>query len=115
MKAKFSLIRKMHSSFGVARSSLGLLIGGVADRAPQSDSVARAPATHQALLESEERFRILVEGVHDYAIFTLDPQGRVVSWNSGAEHIKGYRAEEIIGQHFSRFYSAGDIARAKPE
>src|ERR1700730_3873736 len=115
MKAKFSLIRKMHSSSRVARTSLGLLTGGVAARAPQSDSVARAPATHQALLESEERFRILVEGVHDYAIFTLDPQGRVVSWNSGAEHIKGYRAEEIIGQHFSRFYSAGDIARAKPE
>jgi diguanylate cyclase len=115
MKAKFSLIRKMHSSFGVARSSLGLLIGGIADRPLQSDSVARAPVTDEAFLQSEERFRILVEGVHDYAIFMLDPQGRVVSWNSGAERIKGYRAEEIIGQHFSRFYSAEDIARAKPE
>ncbi|WP_338811448.1 ATP-binding protein (plasmid) [Agrobacterium leguminum] len=58
------------------------------------------------LTESEERFRQLVEGVSDYGIFGLDPDGRVVSWNAGAERITGYGADEIIGQHFSRFYPA---------
>jgi PAS domain S-box-containing protein len=58
----------------------------------------------RALRVSEERFRLLVEGVKDYAIFMLDPTGRVTSWNSGAERIKGYKAEEIIGHHVSRFY-----------
>jgi PAS domain S-box-containing protein len=57
-----------------------------------------------SLRRSEERFRVLVEGVRDYAIFMLDPEGRIVTWNSGAELIKGYRADEIIGQHFSKFY-----------
>jgi PAS domain S-box-containing protein len=67
------------------------------------------------LLESEERFRILVEGVQDYAIFTLDPSGNVVTWNAGAERIKGYTAEEIIGRNFSRFYLQSDIDQGKPE
>jgi formate hydrogenlyase transcriptional activator len=67
------------------------------------------------LRQSEERFRLLVEGVKDYAIFILDPQGRVTSWNPGAERIKGYPAEEIVGQHFSRFYTQEDIERGKPE
>jgi PAS domain S-box-containing protein len=66
-------------------------------------------------LESEERFRILVEGVQDYAIFTLDPCGKVISWNAGAERIKGYKAEEIIGQNFSRFFLQVDINQGKPE
>jgi PAS domain S-box-containing protein len=56
------------------------------------------------LRHSDEVFRLLVESVKDYAIFLLDPTGRVVSWNQGAERIKGYKANEIIGQHFSRFY-----------
>ena len=64
---------------------------------------------------SEERFRLLVEGVKDYAIFMLDPQGRIVSWNSGAEHMKGYRAEEIMGRHFSVFYTEEDLERGHPE
>ncbi len=55
----------------------------------------------EALRASEERFRLLVEGTKDHAIFLLDPTGRVTSWNPGAERIKQYRAEEIIGQHFS--------------
>ena len=69
----------------------------------------------KALREGEEHFRLLVEGVKDYAIFMLDPQGRVVSWNPGVERIKGYEAEEIIGEHFSRFYTEDDIARGHPE
>jgi PAS domain S-box-containing protein len=68
-----------------------------------------------ALSQSEERYRLLVERVKDYAIFMLDPSGRVVSWNSGAERIKGYRADEIIGQSFSRFYPDEDIGRGRPQ
>ena len=57
-----------------------------------------------------EPFRLLVESVEDHAIFMLDPRGVVQTWNAGAERIKGYRAEEIIGQHFSKFYPAEDVA-----
>src|SRR5436305_5462416 len=65
--------------------------------------------------QSEDLFRLLVEGVKDYAIFMLDPQGRVASWNRGAELIKGYRAAEVLGRHFSVFYPADAIARGWPE
>ena len=68
-----------------------------------------------ALRRSEERFRLLVEGARDYAIFMLDPEGRVATWNSGAERIKGYRAEEILGQHFSKFYPQESVERGKPQ
>src|SRR5579883_2226907 len=67
-----------------------------------------------ALRESEQRFRSLIEGVKDYAIFMLDPEGRVSTWNEGAQRIKGYRADEIIGQHFSRFYTDEDVQAGKP-
>ncbi|HKV08406.1 MAG TPA: ATP-binding protein [Thermoanaerobaculia bacterium] len=69
----------------------------------------------QSLRQSEEVFRLLVEGVRDYAIFMLDPEGHVATWNRGAERIKGYSAEEVIGQHFSKFYQEKDIARGWPE
>ncbi|WP_135828351.1 PAS domain-containing sensor histidine kinase [Halorussus halobius] len=61
------------------------------------------------------RFRSLVEAVDEYAIFMLDPEGRVVTWNEGASRIKGYDAEEIIGRHFSAFYADGDVADGRPE
>jgi PAS domain S-box-containing protein len=64
--------------------------------------------------ESEERFRLLVESVRDYAIFMLDPDGVVLTWNAGAERFKGYRAHEIIGQHFSRFYPLEALERGLP-
>jgi len=63
---------------------------------------------------SEERFRLLAEGVVDHAMFMLDPEGRVVSWNVGAERIKGYRADEILGRHFSCFYPLEEIERRMP-
>ncbi|MEV6447860.1 PAS domain S-box protein [Amycolatopsis sp. NPDC051716] len=67
-----------------------------------------------ALRESEERFRLLVQSVQDYGIFMLDTGGHISSWNAGAQRIKGYTAAEIIGQHFSVFYPAEDVAAGKP-
>jgi PAS domain S-box-containing protein len=67
------------------------------------------------LRESEERFRLLVEGVQDYAIYMLNPQGIVTTWNTGAERIKGYHAAEIVGKHFSCFFSPEDIQTGKPD
>jgi phosphoserine phosphatase RsbU/P len=72
-------------------------------------------AMEERSAQDAERFRLLVESVEDYAIFMLDAQGRVASWNVGAERIKGYRAEEIIGQHFSRFYAPDDRAKCPME
>ena len=69
----------------------------------------------ETLRASEERFRILVENVKDYAIFGLDPQGRILSWNAGAEAISGYRAEEIVGQHLSRLYPQEAIDQGWPQ
>lgn len=66
------------------------------------------------LRQSEERFRLLVDRVQDYAVFMLNPDGIVTSWNIGASRIKGYEASEIIGKHFSRFYSAEDIEKGAP-
>ncbi|MEX3809502.1 PAS domain S-box protein [Paraburkholderia sp. BR13439] len=68
----------------------------------------------EALRQSEERFRLLVDSVKDYAIFMLDPQGFVVSWNSGAARIKGYTHDEIVGRHFSQFYVPEEAAAGKP-
>jgi PAS domain S-box-containing protein len=68
----------------------------------------------EELRRSEERFRLLVEGIGDYAIYMLDPAGFINSWNSGAEHIKGYGAQEILGQHFSRFYCDQDLREGRP-
>lgn len=93
------------------RSRDGELVGFVKvtrDMTAQHDA-------EQRLQESEERFRLLVDSVKDYAIFMIDPAGRVMSWNSGAQRIKGYTADEIIGKHFSIFYPPEDAAAAKPE
>ena len=68
----------------------------------------------EELQRSEERFRLLVDGVTDYALYMLDPDGIVSNWNAGAQRIKGYAPAEIIGQHFSRFYTAEDQARGEP-
>jgi PAS domain S-box-containing protein len=68
----------------------------------------------QAIIDGERRFRILVEGVIDYAIYMLDPSGMITNWNPGAERMKGYSADEIVGQHFSRFYTKEDRASGLP-
>src|SRR5947209_1132652 len=79
-----------------------------------TDNSARKQV-EEKLRWTEEGFRLMVESVTDCAIVMLDSQGDVVSWNTGAERIKGYRAEEIVGQHFSRFYPPQDIERGAPQ
>ncbi|HYC96336.1 PAS domain S-box protein [Brevundimonas sp.] len=71
-------------------------------------------AAEESLRRSQEQFRLLVQGVTDYAIYMLDPSGQVSSWNAGAARIKGYAPDEIIGQHFSRFYTDEDRAAGEP-
>jgi PAS domain S-box-containing protein len=69
----------------------------------------------ETLKQSEQQFRLLVQSVTDYAIYMLSPDGRVTNWNQGAQRIKGYRPEEVIGQHFSMFYSAEDREAGEPQ
>jgi len=71
--------------------------------------------TEQALLQSEHKFRLLVQGVRDYALYMLDPDGRVTSWNTGAQAIKGYTADEIVGSHFAVFYTPEDREGGLPQ
>src|SRR6185295_18719178 len=71
-------------------------------------------AAEEHMRTSEERFRLLVEGVREYAIFLLDPSGHVLTWNAGARRLKGYNADEIIGKHFSVFYPPEALARNWP-
>ena len=85
-------------SFPAARDELGELAAAL------QEASRLLKAREDALRESEERFRLLVDGVHDYGIFGLDEPGLVVSWNVGAERITGYTADEVVGAHFSRFY-----------
>src|SRR5262245_28042873 len=80
------------------------------DHAGAAGKAAATPA-----IASDARFRLLVENVRDYAIFVLDAGGHVASWNRGAERMKGYRADEILGSHFSRFYPQEAIDRGWPE
>lgn len=77
--------------------------------------ISELKRAEEALRESEERFRLLVKDVKEYAIFMLAPDGTVASWNVGAERLKGYRAEEILGQSFSRFYPEEDVRAGKPK
>jgi PAS domain S-box-containing protein len=77
-------------------------------------SIAQLESNQQELRQSEEIFRLLVEGVKDYAIFMLGPEGRVVSWNEGAERIQGYEVSEVVGEHFSVFYTEEDVDRGLP-
>ncbi|HEX4545873.1 MAG TPA: PAS domain S-box protein [Candidatus Acidoferrum sp.] len=95
-------------------TSHSMVYGGREARLVVATDVTERLGAEEALRQSEERFRLMVSAVKGYAILMLDPEGRVISWNAGAERIKGYRAEEIMGQHFSRFYPAEAIAAGTP-
>src|SRR5437763_7206616 len=92
------------------RNNRGELLGV----AKVTRDITERHAAHEAVRESERQFRLLVESVVDYALFMLDPNGIVSNWNAGAERIKGYTAEEIVGQHFSRFYTDTDRSAGLP-
>jgi PAS domain S-box-containing protein len=105
-----------HSSVVPSESYLGL--SSVEERLrtiAQLQQRAQVLESKLTLQESEDRFRLLIEGVQDYAIFMLDPDGRVRNWNKGAKRIKGYDRAEIIGKHFSCFYPEEDLRNGKPE
>jgi PAS domain S-box-containing protein len=87
----------------------------IAGFAKVTRDLSERKAAAAALKESEEQFRFLVQSVTDYAIYMIDPTGRVSSWNLGAERITGYRSDEIIGEHFSRFYTEEDRATNDPQ
>jgi PAS domain S-box-containing protein len=92
-----------------------IVYGGKNARLVVATDITERKETEEALRRSEERFRLMVENVVDYAILTLDLAGHVKTWNAGAERIKGYRAEEILGKHFSQFYPHSDVEAGKPQ
>jgi PAS domain S-box-containing protein len=89
--------------------------GAVIGFAKVTRDLTERRSAHRRLEQSERQFRLLVNGVVDYAIFMLTPEGRVDSWNIGAQHLKGYSAQEIIGESFTRFYTEEDRAAGLPE
>src|SRR5438093_1044457 len=99
----------------VLKTRLFKLVPAVKRAVREAAERAERRRQERALRESEERFRALVEGVRDYAICMLDPEGRVSSWNAGAERIVGYQARDVIGRHVSCFYPPEAVARGLPE
>jgi PAS domain S-box-containing protein len=88
--------------------------GALAGFAQVTRDLTARRAAEEELRQSEERFRLLVSNIRDYAVFMLEPDGRVSSWNAGAQQLKGYQAQEIMGHPLSRFYLEEDVARGKP-
>ena len=115
------LVRAGHGAVGqaplaflIAGTTIVVLVIGLAAAVVDRFSAERAGREAEALRRSEERFRLLVEGVADHAIFMLDPEGRVASWSKGAHLLKGWSSEEILGKRFDRFFPPEDVARGKP-
>src|SRR5947207_13975067 len=110
-------IRKDGSRFwaNVVITALRDADGAVIGFAKVTRDLTERKDVEDALRRSEQSFQLLTESVQDYAIFMLDPEGRVASWNAGAELIKGYRPQEILGEHFSKFYPPEDVAQGKPQ
>ncbi|MDB5552770.1 MAG: hybrid sensor histidine kinase/response regulator [Rhizobium sp.] len=89
--------------------------GGLIGFAKITRDLSERKSSEELLRKSEQQFRLLVQGVTDYAIYMMDPEGHVSSWNAGAERIKGYKPEEIISEHFSRFFRQEDREAGIPE
>jgi diguanylate cyclase (GGDEF)-like protein/PAS domain S-box-containing protein len=98
----------------IAATCMGLLIAALAGWSLYRDAVRHNKAA-AALRNSEEKYRLLLDGIPDYMVLTLDPVGTIVSWNAGAERMHGYTAEEIVGQNFSRLFPAEDVRRRRPQ
>ena len=95
---------------------ISLLVEALRSARSRAEASTDQARSHQeSLRRSEERFRLLVEGVRDYAIFMLEPEGRVATWNEGAQRTMGYEAAEITGEHLSVFYPEEDVERGNPE
>lgn len=107
--------RKDGSEFPADVGLTRISLGGAAFVAASVIDVSARLASEQRLLESEERFRLLVQNVKDYAIYMHDASGKVTVWNEGAERLFGYRAEEILGRSFRAFYTAEDAAAGKDQ
>ncbi|HET6840897.1 MAG TPA: CHASE domain-containing protein [Candidatus Angelobacter sp.] len=107
-------LRKSGECMDVEISSHSLVLDGRRAELVIAVDITERRRAEEALRQSEERLRLLIDGVKDYAIYMLDCEGRITSWNAGAERIKGYSAEEITGQHFSQFYTQEDIESGQP-
>jgi len=105
-------IETAESNLNVTSPSIDLLMKKPGTDADESDKNAYGD---KALRDSEEKYQLLLDGIRDYAIFMMDAKGKIVSWNAGAERIKGYTSDEIIGQSFSRFFPQEEIKLGKPE
>jgi PAS domain S-box-containing protein len=109
------LVRPLETSTGIL-AAMG--ISDASECKTEDVRLAEVESRHRfsenALKESEERYRMLLDGIEDYAIYLVDPQGQIISWNAGAERIKGYRADEIIGRNFSCFFPPEEIERGRP-
>ena len=114
MHAEAWRVRKDGSHFWAMVSSIRSAERKLFGFAKITRDMTEQRAAQLAALESERRFRLLVQGVTDYAIFMLDPEGRITNWNAGAARIKGYTEADIIGEHFSRFYTPEDLDTRLP-
>lgn len=107
--------RKDGSTFPAEASIVKLIDGVQAVFTVFLRDISNRRHREDELRQAETRYRLLIDGIQDYAIYMLDPTGHVVSWNAGAERMKGYQASEIIGRHFACFFTPEDIALGKPE
>jgi len=106
--------KKNGAVIDVEITSCAVVFEGRDGRLMVATDITERKQAEEILQESDGRLNLLVRGVKDYAILMLDPEGRITTWNEGAEHIKGYRADETIGEHFSKFYTPEAVAQNKP-
>ena len=117
-RARDDLERMVHERTAALKQANDVLNAEIEQRkhveAALVQDFAERRKAQEALTESERRFRLFIQGVTDYAIFMLDPEGYITNWNSGAQRIHHYAAEEIVGQHFGCFYTEEEQQRGEP-